>query len=95
MCGGDMTEPVLPTWADIIAIGGAVLSAAYSWGVVGQKVNGLEADLAEQKKAHDALTASATQMSQSVARLEAGMTNIEKLVTEVRNAVLYKGAGGH
>ena len=90
-----MTEPVLPTWADIIAIGGAVLSAAYSWGVVGQKVKGLEDDLVEQKKAHDALTISASQMSQSVARLEAGMINIEKLVTEVRNAVLYKGAAGH
>ena len=85
-----MTEAVVPTLADIIAIGGAVLSAAYSWGVVGQRVNGLEADLAEQKKAHDALTVSTTQLSQSVARLETGMSNIEKLVTEVRNAVLYK-----
>ena len=66
------------------------MSAAYSWGVVGQKVKSLEDDLKEQKKAHDALTASATQMSQSVVRLESGMASIEKLLTEVRNAVLYK-----
>jgi len=85
-----MSDGAIPTWADIVALGGAALSAAYSWGVVGQKVKSLEDDLKEQKKAHDALTASATQMSQSVVRLESGMASIEKLLTEVRNAVLYK-----
>lgn len=63
------------------------MSAAYSFGVIGQKVKTLERELDDQKDAHDSLTASATQMNQSVIRLEAGMANIQALLTEVRNAI--------
>lgn len=94
MCGGAMSETVLPTWADIISIGTAALSAAYSWGVIGQKVKGLEERLDERSDRADDLEREFREITNRLSGLEANMTSALSLLAEVRSAVMFK-SGGH
>ena len=61
----------MPTWADIVAIGAAVMSGAYTFGVMGQKVRSLEE---KAMKAEDL-------------ERDFGMANVQTLLTEVRDTV--------
>jgi len=73
----------MPTWADIVAIGLAVMSGAYTFGVMGQKVRTLEdkADRAED------LERDFHELTDRLIRLEVGMANVQQLLTEVRDTV--------
>jgi hypothetical protein len=90
-----MSESVLPTWADIVAIGSALVSGAYSFGVIGQKVKSLELALTERSKQSDELERDFRDVSSRLSGLEANMTSVLAMLSEVRSAVLYKGSGGH
>ena len=71
------------------------MSGAYSFGVIGQKVKGLESLIAEKVERQDELERDFREVTDRLTRLETQMTNAVSLLTEVRNAVLYKGSGGH
>lgn len=86
-----MSDGILPTWADIVAIGSALVSGAYSYGVIGQKVKDLEKTITATADRHDELDRDFREVSDRLTRLETQMTNAVSLLTEVRNAVLYKG----
>ena len=73
----------MPTWADIIAIGAAVMSGAYTFGVMGQKVRSLEE---KASKAED-LERDFHDLTDRLIRLEVGMANVQQLLTEVRDTV--------
>ena len=73
----------MPTWADIIAIGAAVISGAYTFGVMGQKVRSLEE---KAMKAED-LERDFHDLTDRLIRLEVGMANVQTLLTEVRDTV--------
>jgi signal recognition particle GTPase len=73
----------MPTWADIIAIGAAVMSGAYTFGVMGQKVRSLEE---KAMKAED-LERDFHDLTDRLIRLEVGMANVQTLLTEVRDTV--------
>lgn len=74
---------IVPTWADVIAIGAAVMSGAYTFGVMGQKVRTLEekADRAED------LERDFHELTDRLIRLEVGMANVQTLLTEVRDTI--------
>ena len=74
---------LMPTWADIVAIGAAVMSGAYTFGVMGQKVRSLEE---KAMKAED-LERDFHDLTDRLIRLEVGMANVQTLLTEVRDTV--------
>jgi chromosome segregation ATPase len=73
----------VPTWADIIAIGAAMISGAYTYGVMGQKVRNLE----EKAKDAEELARDFHGLTDRLTRLEVGMTNVEALLREVRDTI--------
>ena len=78
-----MGESTVPTWADIIAIGMTMLSGAYTYGVLGQKVTALE----EKAKNAEALAQDFHDLTNRLTGLEVSMTNVENLLREVRDSV--------
>jgi hypothetical protein len=73
----------VPTWADIIAIGLTMLSGAYTYGVLGQKVTALE----EKARNAEELAHDFHDLTNRLTGLEVSMTNVETLLREVRDTV--------
>ena len=60
-----------------------MISGAYTYGVMGQKVRNLE----EKAKDAEELARVFHDLTDRLTRLEVGMTNVEKLLTEVRDTI--------
>ena len=82
-----MSDSPLPTWADIVAIGAAIVSGAYSYGVIGQKVKTLETAVKDHADRAIDLDRDFREVTDRLTRLEVGMTNVQSLLTEVRDTV--------
>jgi hypothetical protein len=76
----------VPTWADIVAILSTVITGAYVFGTLGQRVRTLEekADRAED------LERDFHELTSRLTRLEVGLENVQKMLEEVRNALRAK-----